>query len=111
MVIGRYLKVTLVAAVLSVGIALSSQETLRAQDVDKPAIPPAKLPYGRQHYPPMPEQDANVLQVLVGQMAKRSDTDSVFSKALRILGRNLLHCGALSLASLWLGTRDRSGSQ
>jgi hypothetical protein len=40
MVIGRYLKVILVAAVLSVGVALSSQETLRAQDVDKPAIPP-----------------------------------------------------------------------
>jgi hypothetical protein len=40
MVIGRHLKVILVAAVLSVGVALSSQETLRAQDVDKPAIPP-----------------------------------------------------------------------
>ena len=43
-------------------------------------------------------------QVLIGQMAKRSDTDFVFSKALRILGhselfeplRNLLHCGAFS---------------
>jgi predicted lipid carrier protein YhbT len=50
----------------------------------------------------MPKRDANVLQVLIGQMAKRSDTDSVFSKALGVLGhaelieplRNLLHCGA-----------------
>jgi hypothetical protein len=40
MVVGRYLKVILVAAVLSVGVALSSQEILRAQDVDKLAIPP-----------------------------------------------------------------------
>ena len=40
MVIGRCPKVIFVAAVLSVGVALSSQEALRAQDVDKPAIPP-----------------------------------------------------------------------
>jgi hypothetical protein len=39
-----------------------------------------QLADGREHYPPMPEQDANVLQVLIGQMAKRSDTDSVSAK-------------------------------
>jgi hypothetical protein len=32
----------------------------------------------------MPEHYANVLQVLIGQMAERRDTNSVFSKALRI---------------------------
>ena len=49
----------------------------------------------------MPEEDADVLEVLIGQMAERSDTNSVFSKALRVLGhaellepaRNLLRCG------------------
>jgi hypothetical protein len=41
MVIGRHRKVMLAAAVLSLGLALfSSQEALRAQDVNKPAIPP-----------------------------------------------------------------------
>jgi hypothetical protein len=40
MVIGRYPKVILVAAVLSVGVVFSSQEALRAQDTDKPAIAP-----------------------------------------------------------------------
>jgi len=33
----------------------------------------------KQHYAPMPQQDAIV------QMAKRGDPDSVFSKALRVL--------------------------
>jgi len=41
MVIGRHPKVMLAAAVLSLGVALfSSQEALRAQDVNKPAIAP-----------------------------------------------------------------------
>ena len=41
MIIGRYPKVFLVAAVLSLAVALSSSEgTLRAQDVNKPVIPP-----------------------------------------------------------------------
>ena len=41
MIIGRYLKVFLVVAVLSLAVALSSsQEALRAQEVDKPTIPP-----------------------------------------------------------------------
>ena len=69
----------------------------------------------------MPEQNANVLQVLIGQMAKRSDTDSVFSKALRILGhaelieplRNLLHTGAspTHLAMLRSKTIRTNGSR
>jgi hypothetical protein len=59
----------------------------------------------------MPEQDANVLEVLIGEMAERSDTNPVFSKALGVLGHaelfepvsNLLHrghsrdCGSESL--------------
>ena len=41
MLIGRYPKVFLVAAVLSLAVALSSSEgALRAQDVNKPVIPP-----------------------------------------------------------------------
>ena len=52
----------------------------------------------------MPEQDADVLEVLIGQMAESRDINAVLSKALRVLGhaelfepvRNLLHCGAPS---------------
>jgi hypothetical protein len=41
MIIGRYPKAFLVAAVLSLAVALSSSEgALRAQDVNKPVIPP-----------------------------------------------------------------------
>jgi hypothetical protein len=62
----------------------------------------ANLPDGGKHYPPMPEQYANVLQVLIGQMAERRDVDPVLGKTLRILRhakffepvRNLLHCAA-----------------
>jgi hypothetical protein len=68
----------------------------------------AKLPDGGKHYPPMPQQYANVLQVLIGQMAECRDIDSVLGKALRVLGhakffepvRNLLHCGAPSQRTL-----------
>ena len=46
---------------------------------------------------------ADVLEVLIGQMAESCDTDSVFGEALRILGHaeffepiyNLLHRGTL----------------
>jgi hypothetical protein len=41
MAIGRYPKLILVAVALSFGVALfSSQAVLRAQEVEKPAIPP-----------------------------------------------------------------------
>ena len=47
----------------------------------------------------MPEEDADVLEVLIGQMAERGDTNAVLSEALRVLGHaeffepvsNLLH--------------------
>ena len=50
----------------------------------------------------MSQQDADVLQVLIGQMAKRGDANFIFSKALRVLGhaeffeplRKVLHCAA-----------------
>ena len=50
----------------------------------------------------MPEKDADVLKVLIGQMAERLGSNAVFGKALGVLGhaelfepvRNLLHCGA-----------------
>jgi hypothetical protein len=54
----------------------------------------------------VPEQYANVLEILISQMGQRRDVNSVLSKALRVLGhaepseplRNLSHCGALSHA-------------
>jgi hypothetical protein len=63
---------------------------------------PGKLCDSRQHYPPMPEEDADVLEVLIGQMTERGDTNAVLSEALPVLPetellkpiRNLLHCGA-----------------
>jgi hypothetical protein len=33
----------------------------------------------------MPEQDADVFEILIGQMAERRDTDPIFGKALRVL--------------------------
>ena len=45
-----------------------------------------KLADGREHYPPMPEQDADVLEVLIGQMAECRDTNPVLSEALDVLG-------------------------
>ena len=61
-----------------------------------------KLADGREHLPAMPEQDADVLEVLIGQMAEYRDIDLVLGKALGVLGhaelfepvRNLLHRGA-----------------
>ena len=49
----------------------------------------------------MPKQDTDVLEVLIGQIGKYRDIDSVLRKARRVLGhaelfepvRNLLHCG------------------
>src|SRR5262249_5828754 len=63
-----------------------------------------KLPHGRQHYAAMPQEDADLLQVLISQMGKRGNINSVFSKALRVLGhpelfepvRKVLHCAAPS---------------
>jgi hypothetical protein len=51
----------------------------------------------------MPEQDADLLKVLVCQVMQDRDIDPILSKALRILGhaelfepvRNLLHGGPL----------------
>ncbi len=49
----------------------------------------------------MPEQDADVFEILIGQMAKRRDIDPILGKGLRVLGhaelfepiRHLLHRG------------------
>ena len=54
----------------------------------------------------MPKRDANVLEVLIGQMGEYGEIDLVLSKALAVLGHaelfepvpDLLHCGALSRA-------------
>ena len=40
-----------------------------------------------EHFPPMPEQDADVLEVLISQMREYRDIDLVLGKALRVLPR------------------------
>ena len=39
-----------------------------------------KVADGRQHFPPMPEQDADVLEILIGQMAECRDIDPFSAK-------------------------------
>ena len=46
---------------------------------------PASL-RSREHYSPMPQQDAYVFQVLISYMGKRRDSDPVLSKTLHVLG-------------------------
>ena len=63
----------------------------------------AKLGDRREHLPPVTEQDADLLQVLIGQVRKYREINPVFSKALRVLRhaelfepvRNLLHRGGI----------------
>ena len=58
-----------------------------------------------QHFPPMPEKDADLLEVLISQIAKDRDINAIFGKALRVLGHaelfepicNLLHRGPLRI--------------
>ena len=57
-----------------------------------------------QHFPPVPERNAEVLEVLISQIAEDRDIDIVLGKSLRVLGhaelfepvRNLLHGGTAS---------------
>src|SRR5262249_23841804 len=61
-----------------------------------------KLTDGREYFSPMPKGDADVLEILVGQIAKTRDINPVLGKVLVLLGhaelfepvRNLLHRGA-----------------
>ena len=46
-----------------------------------------KLADGREHLPPMPERDADVLEVLIGQMTEDGNIDLILGKALRVLPR------------------------
>jgi hypothetical protein len=74
-----------------------------------------QLADGGEHYPPMPEQDANVLEVLISQMRECRNTNPVLGKALRVLGhaelfepiRNFSHCGAPSATVVWDTISDR----
>jgi len=60
-----------------------------------------KLLNSSPYYSPMPEQHADVLEVLFRQMTEGRETNSVFGKTLGVLGhaelfepiRNLLHRG------------------
>ena len=81
---------------VSLGFELSQRRLRRCLDGTY------KLRDRRQHLSSMAEQDADLLKVLVGQVAKDRDIDFVLGKALGVLGhaelieplRNLLHCGA-----------------
>jgi hypothetical protein len=61
-----------------------------------------KLRDSREHFAPMPEQDADLLEVLVGQVMQDRGINSILGKALCVLPkiellkpiRNLLHRGA-----------------
>ena len=61
---------------------------------------PASSPIARKHLPTITEDDTEVFQVLIGQVAKDREINAVFGKTLRVLGhaelfepvRNLLHC-------------------
>ena len=80
-----------------------------------------QLADGREQYPPMPKQDANIFEILISQMGERRDIYSVLGKASRVLGhaelfepvRNLLHRGpasgefAVARLSFWNRTTDR----
>src|SRR5262249_4702000 len=64
-----------------------------------------------QDFPPVPEQDPYVLEVLIGQMAEDRKINSILGKTFDVLGhlelfepvRNLLHRGhqGLVVAELW----------
>jgi hypothetical protein len=41
---------------------------------------------GRQYFPAVPEQDADVLEVLIGKMGKNRDVDAVLRKRAGVLG-------------------------
>jgi hypothetical protein len=78
----------------------------------------SKVSDSRQHYPPMPEKDADVLKVLIGQVAERLGSNAVFGKTLDVLRhaelfepvRNRLHRGPFLPhrfiePSFWTGQR------
>ena len=64
----------------------------------------AKFGNRAQHFAPIAENYADLLQVLIGQVGKDGEVNAVFSKPLGILGhpelfepvRNLLHHGPAS---------------
>ena len=66
-----------------------------------------QLADGREHNPPMPEQDADIFEVLISQMRECRNINPILGKTLRVLGhaerfepvRNLLHRGPVACAS------------
>ena len=77
------------------GLRLGERRLRRCRSVT------GKLRNRTQHLPPMPERDAKLFEVLIGQVAKDGGIDVALGKALRVLGhaerfepvRNLLHRG------------------
>jgi hypothetical protein len=51
---------------------------------------------GREHFSSMPEQDAHVLEVLIGQMGKDRDVDSVLRKCAGEIGQSLVSQSSIS---------------
>ena len=45
-----------------------------------------QLADGREHYPPMPKQDADIFEVVISQMRECRNTNPVLGKALGVLG-------------------------
>jgi len=48
-----------------------------------------QLADGREHYPPMPRQDADIFEVLISQMGERLNINPILSKALGVTPHNL----------------------
>jgi hypothetical protein len=46
-----------------------------------------ELRYCRQYFPAVPEQDADVLEILIGKMGKDRDVDAVLRKCVGVLGQ------------------------
>jgi hypothetical protein len=69
----------------------------------------SKLADGRKYFSPMPERNADVLEVLIAQMAEYGDINLILSKALSVLPetqlfepiRNLLHRGPFPAHLSW----------
>ena len=64
-----------------------------------------KLPDRAEHFQPVPERQAEVFQGLIREVGKDREINTIFGKALCILGQaklceplsDLLHCGPLRI--------------
>jgi len=74
---------------------------------------PGMRQHGREHFPPMPERNADVLEILISQMPEYGDVDLVLGKALSVLPLGLVPplpaglCWATD--GRWLGQPEGGG--